>query len=184
MDDIFVVWSYGEEELYRFLDQLCGVHRNIQLTMERKANSKLVFLDVLVLKKTSGELGHQVFRMPTHAYHYLHQGHHSRQKRLIKTLVDRAHGICKLRNLHEELAYLEVMLQANSFFAAEMWRVMRPRRSAQADVSKEQSLAKLLHTETEGPTTTEIGEIPRDPLALCYVYRVLLQESVHRHYEV
>jgi hypothetical protein len=34
VDDAFVVWPHGEEELHEFLDQLYSIHHNIKFTME------------------------------------------------------------------------------------------------------------------------------------------------------
>jgi hypothetical protein len=41
MDDTFVVWPHGEEELCEFLDHLNSIHHNINFTME--VEKKLIF---------------------------------------------------------------------------------------------------------------------------------------------
>ena len=51
VDDTFVVWSHGEEELGRFLVYLNSVYPRIQFTLEREADSQLAFLDVLSLEE-------------------------------------------------------------------------------------------------------------------------------------
>ena len=54
------------------------------------------FLDVLILRRANGSLGHKVYRKPTHTDRYLHKlsNHHPRQKRtVVKTLIDQAKRI-------------------------------------------------------------------------------------------
>ena len=103
VDDTFVIWSHGEEELGRFLAHLNQVHPRIQFTVERETDNQLAFLDVLVLRRTDGSLGHKVYRKPTHTNRYLHKqlNHHPSQKRaVLKTLVDRARRICAVSYTH------------------------------------------------------------------------------------
>ena len=123
VDDTFVVWSHGDEELGRFLGHLNAVHPRIQFMMEHESSDQLAFLDVLVLKRADGRLGHKVYRKPTHTDRYLHKSsnHHPRQKRaVLKTLVDQAKRICEPRYLEDELWYLEEALQSNVYSAAEV----------------------------------------------------------------
>ena len=106
--------------------------------MERESGDQLAFLDVLVLKRTDGRLGHKVYRKPTHTDRYLHKSsnHHPRQKRaVLKTLVDRAKRICEPRYLEDEFRHLEEALQSNGYSAAEVRRAARPRRSGRPDES-------------------------------------------------
>ena len=65
VDDTFVVWQHGRESLQIFLDHLNGIHSNIKFTMETENNNALPFLDVLIKKKSNGDLGHEVTRKPT-----------------------------------------------------------------------------------------------------------------------
>ena len=50
--------------------------------MEIEENNSIPFLDVLVIRKEDGTLGHQVFRKKTHTEIYLHAEfyHHPAQK--------------------------------------------------------------------------------------------------------
>ncbi|XP_054853995.1 uncharacterized protein LOC129342319, partial [Eublepharis macularius] len=96
VDDTFIIWSHGEEELMGFLNHLNNIHLNIQFTMEKEIEGKLPFLDTWVIRKANFQLGHKVYRKPTHTDRYLHKNsnHHPRQKRgIMKTLVDRARRI-------------------------------------------------------------------------------------------
>lgn len=48
VDDAFVQWQHGEDELKMFLKHLNSIHINIKFTMETEGNGQ--FLDVLVKK--------------------------------------------------------------------------------------------------------------------------------------
>ena len=67
-------------------------------TLEREPDDWLAFLDVLVLRRADGSLGHKVYKKLTHTDRYMHKlpNHHLRQKKaVLKTLVDRAKRICE-----------------------------------------------------------------------------------------
>lgn len=58
--------------------------------MELEEHNSIPFLDVLVIRKEDGTLGHQVFRKKTHTENYLHAEyyHHPAQKfGVLNTLV-------------------------------------------------------------------------------------------------
>jgi hypothetical protein len=90
VDDTFVVWPHGRDELQRFLKHLNSIHQNIAFTMEVEQQGTLPFLDVLVKRGPNGSLGHSVYRKPMHTDLYLHakSEHHPAQKRaMLSTLV-------------------------------------------------------------------------------------------------
>jgi hypothetical protein len=196
VDDTFVVWSHGEEELVRFLDHLNSVHPKIQFTMEREADNELSFLDVLARRRADGSLGHLVYRKPTHTDRYLHRdsNHHPRQKQaMVKTLVDRAMRICEPQYLAGEMRHLDAALQANGYSSAEIKRATRPRANRSNTVEKTGSaflpyikgvtdrIGRLLErhgVRTIFKPTRKIQQYlrsvkdARDPLSSCGVYRV------------
>jgi len=45
VDETFVIWPQGTEKLERFLDHLNGLHRNIQLNMEKERDDHLPILE-------------------------------------------------------------------------------------------------------------------------------------------
>ena len=88
-----VIWPHGEPLLRDFLALLNNQHSSIRFTMEIEANKCLPFLDVQVIRKPDGSLGHSVYRKKTHTNRYLHadSNHHPSQKNsLINTLFRRA----------------------------------------------------------------------------------------------
>lgn len=48
VDDIFVVWPHGLEELKIFENYINSLHQKIKFTMELENNCELAFLDILM----------------------------------------------------------------------------------------------------------------------------------------
>lgn len=82
--------------------------------MEKEANIKFAFLDVLVLRSDGG-LAHREYHKPMHTDRYMHHGlnHHPRQKHAEKVLVNWASRVFVSPNLAGELKHLDDVLQAN-----------------------------------------------------------------------
>jgi hypothetical protein len=72
VDDTFVVWPHGKDELQELLKHLNNIHPNIKCTMEVEQNKTLPFSDVLVSRRPDGSLGYSVHRKSTHTELYLH----------------------------------------------------------------------------------------------------------------
>ncbi|XP_038061747.1 uncharacterized protein LOC119732358 [Patiria miniata] len=89
VDNTFVIWQHGQDNLQLFLEHLNKLHSSIQFTMEQERDGYISFLDVEVSRKPDGSLARSVYRKPTHTDRYLHSNsfHHPR----IKSSVNRAH---------------------------------------------------------------------------------------------
>lgn len=80
--------------------------------MELEENMSIPFLDVLIIRKEDGSLGHKVFRKSTHTESYLHTDshHHPAQKfgvlNTLATLAIRALQISDAEHLNEEKKHL------------------------------------------------------------------------------
>ena len=70
IDDIFIVWTEGEEKLKEFIDYLNNAHDTIKFTY-KWSDHEIEFLDVKVLNE-SGVLETDVFIKPTDSHQYLH----------------------------------------------------------------------------------------------------------------
>ena len=133
VDDTFVIWPHGREQLDTFLSHLNSLHKMIRFTMEIEENNFLAFLDVKVMRYRDGTLGHSVYRKPTHTNRYLNANshHHPSQKQgLIKTLVKRAQRICEAKHLGPEMSLLSNALQCNGYSAATIQKATIPKTSA------------------------------------------------------
>jgi hypothetical protein len=68
IENTFMVWPHGVEELQNFLLHPNNLHPNIKFMMEIEKDNKLAFLDVLVRKKLGGSLGHNRTRGKQHTH--------------------------------------------------------------------------------------------------------------------
>jgi hypothetical protein len=66
VDDVFVIWLHGTENLERFRDNLNVLHRNIQFTMKTERDGHLPLLDINIYRGPDGSMGHNVCRKPSH----------------------------------------------------------------------------------------------------------------------
>ena len=71
IDDIFLVWEYGEEALTNFNEELNAFHPTVKFTSEW-SNKNVNFLDVSVTKKEDGTLLTDLHTKPTDTHQYLH----------------------------------------------------------------------------------------------------------------
>ena len=118
VDDTFVVWPHGRDTLEEFVAHLNSIHGNIKFIMEVEKDGKLPFLDVLVMRKQDGTLGHTVYRKPTHTNRYLSafSHHHPAQIRSVAyTLATRSRRIADADNLQNELDTLRDALMSNGY---------------------------------------------------------------------
>ena len=70
IDDIFCIWTHGEEELKKFHEHLNSFHESIKYTLEYSFE-KVVFLDTWV-KKLKDILIVELYTKPTDTHNYLH----------------------------------------------------------------------------------------------------------------
>jgi hypothetical protein len=96
VDDTFIIWPHGPDELKAFLNHLNSIHQCIQFTMETKREGHLPFLDVDIYGRPNGSVGHRVYCKPTHTNLYLNVRslHHSYNKQAeLSTLFNRARAL-------------------------------------------------------------------------------------------
>ena len=70
IDDIFVVWTEGQEKLELFVDYLNNLHSTIKFTCSHSSD-KLPFLDVMVALK-DGSIEIDLYTKPTDKHQYLY----------------------------------------------------------------------------------------------------------------
>ena len=118
VDDTFVVWQHGAEEINTFLQHLNCQHASIKFTMEMENQGAIPFLDTKITRTAQGSLSHQVYRKPTHTDRYLNYRsyHHPSVLRSInKTLVKRAHEVSDQAHLRGELEHTKKVLRCNNY---------------------------------------------------------------------
>lgn len=90
VDDTNICWPHGLDKLEEFHSHLNSLNPCISFTKEIESDNQLPFLDVLLLKKSNGSIGHKVYCKATHTDLYLHSSshHHPSQKfGVLKTLT-------------------------------------------------------------------------------------------------
>jgi predicted GIY-YIG superfamily endonuclease/uncharacterized protein (UPF0335 family) len=146
VDDTFVIWPHGMEELEKFLQHLNNIHTRIKFTMEIEKNGELPFLDILIYKQPNGKLGHKVYRKPTHTELYLNANsyHHPAQKQaVISTLIHRALEISDKRNKQQEISHVCQTLKVNGYNINNIQRTIRKElKSKKKKTETEESLDK------------------------------------------
>ena len=72
IDDVFFIWTHGEEKLETFINFLNSSHDTIKFTGEHSRES-ISFLDVKVIVSEGGVLTTDLFCKPTDTHQYLHK---------------------------------------------------------------------------------------------------------------
>ena len=108
VDDTFVLWPHGEEQLEQFHKHLNKQHPLMHFTKEVEKENQIYFLDVLI-KKEKGKFTTTVYRKPNDTGRYTHYSshHHPKVKSgTVKCLAERARRICEEDKLKEEMSQL------------------------------------------------------------------------------
>jgi hypothetical protein len=147
VDDTFIVWAHGHENLDNFLAHMNNQHPNIKFTMEKEEEGCLPFLDIMIHRKENGSLGHGVFRKKTHTDLYLNADSHyhpSQKRGVLTTLLHRARSIADEENLPKELDHLQKTFQENGFSRREVNQALRkaPEELAPKRTLEEEPIAK------------------------------------------
>jgi hypothetical protein len=115
VDDTFVIWPHGADELQNFPTHLNNLRSSIQFTMEIESEGAIPFLDVLVTRKGTA-LTTKVYKKPTHTGRYLNFNSKHPQRGIIRSLHYRASTMCQERQvLLVEANNLRRDLQLNGY---------------------------------------------------------------------
>ncbi|XP_072392509.1 uncharacterized protein [Diabrotica undecimpunctata] len=82
--------------------------------MELEENEQLPFLDVLIIKKEDGHIGHTIYRKPTYTDRYLHavSYHHAAQfHSVIKTLMTRSKRLTDEEHKNKEMRNVKALIK-------------------------------------------------------------------------
>jgi DNA-binding transcriptional MerR regulator len=146
MDDTFVVWPHGEEEIREFLDHLNSIHHNIKFKMEVEQNWSLPFLEVLVSRRPDGSLGHTVYRKPIHTDLYLHakSTHNPAQKKwVLLSHIHRARRLFDADSLDKELQHLKGNFKKNGYSNKDIRRALQKEVEPHPKQEKPVAVARL-----------------------------------------
>ena len=115
IDDIFMIWKYGNLELEKFLEALNSHHQKIKFTYTTDQN-EIPFLDTIVYRSTSNGIYTRIYHKPTDQKYYLHyhSAHPRNQKNSVPYgLLIRYKRICtedhyfeqEVRKIYNQLKY-------------------------------------------------------------------------------
>ena len=81
IDDIFMIWPHGEDNLNEFITYLNGIHQTIKFTHE-SSHTQIDFLDTTVKINDNREIYTTLYEKPTDTHLYLHytSSHHAPSK--------------------------------------------------------------------------------------------------------
>jgi len=159
MDDTFMVWPHGEEELHDFLIHLNNIHPNIKFMMEVEKNQSLSFLDVLVSRRPDGSLGHTVYRKPTHTDLYLHakSAHHPAQKKgVLHSLTKCARKLCDSNRLDKEIQHLKETFRKNGYSKHDIRQALQKKDKPWPKQEKSTAVARLPY---QGATSHKVSRL-------------------------
>ena len=83
------------------LNFINSLNLSIQFTVDIEQNSRLPFLDLLIIRAPSGNLSFSIYRKPTHTNNYLKFNRNNpigHKKAVAKSLFDRAKNLCNEEN--------------------------------------------------------------------------------------
>ncbi|KAK5645629.1 hypothetical protein RI129_004093 [Pyrocoelia pectoralis] len=128
VDDIFIIWPHGLQDLDGFLSHLNGINNSIQFTMELETNNSLPFLDLLITRNNDNNFNYSVYRKPTHTNRYLNANSHHHPTQLnsvMKTLIVRSLRLTEKQNQNYELNNLKIILQQNGYKLHQINNIIR-----------------------------------------------------------
>ncbi|XP_046395470.1 uncharacterized protein LOC124162815 [Ischnura elegans] len=118
VDDTFVIWRHGREKLEEFHLCLNSIDEDIKFTKEVESDGKLPFLDLLIIRKEDGSLGHTVYRKPTNTNKYLLAGSHHHPAQIygvMSTMIHRSITLTDEDHRAEELNKLTNILMKTGY---------------------------------------------------------------------
>ena len=90
----------------------------INFTIEREADSKLPFLDLLIHRNSSSRFSFSIYRKDTHTENYLKFNSNNpvcHKRAVAKSLLDRANRLCSQNELPYELQHIKNTLRSNGY---------------------------------------------------------------------
>ncbi|XP_072181211.1 uncharacterized protein [Diadema setosum] len=166
VDDTFVVWQHGAEEINNFLQHLNSQPPTIKFNMEMDNQRAIPFLNTKITRTAQGSLSHQVYRKPAHTDRYLNYRsfHHPSVLRSInKTLVKRTYEVSDQAHLPRELKHIKQVLQRNSYPTHKISTALPPVRNDSGTQPKSRVTLPYL-----GAASHKIQMILRDKPILCH----------------
>ena len=132
VDDTFLIWAHGKEELEKFVEHLNKQTKSIKFTKEFEENNAPPFLDTLLIRKQDGSIAHKVYRKGNHTEQYLHTlSHHPSNQKMgvLNTLFTRALRVSDNDHLDSEIEHLRNVFLSNGYNIAQINKALEKTKS-------------------------------------------------------
>ena len=116
VDDILT--CIPKNEIKQILLFINSINRNIQFTLEQEENNIINFLDLKIIKSSSGHLHFTVHRKPTHTDKYLsYDSSHPLQHKesVVKSLLSRKEQLCDVSTKYQEESHIYEVSKENNY---------------------------------------------------------------------
>ena len=187
IDDIFLVWTHGEDKLEDFINHINSLHSTIKFTHEF-SKSHVSFLDVMVSldnNKISTDLF--VKSTDTHQYHLHTSCHPSHIKKSIPfSLALRIRRICSTtekfqQRTNELLEFLCKRGHRRQYVQSQISKAFQiPRHDTLFYKSKTRNTDRPVFVTTYNPSLPNLNNVIKKVLSYPYCYRTL-SRSIQRY---
>jgi hypothetical protein len=129
VDDI-LIFAATPDCAQSVYNELNGSHPNIKLNYDAEENEQLPFLDILLCRKESGTISRSVYRKSKWTGQYIHFQSYCplyHKRGIVRTLFNRARGICTSDKLDEEIETIRLALISNGYPASFVDKFQSPR---------------------------------------------------------
>ena len=173
IDDVFFIWTHGEKELHKFMEDLNNHQSNIKFTYTFSKNC-VPFLD-LVVQLSGGELTTNLHIKPTDRHQYLHlsSSHPNHTKRsIIYSQALRVSRICS-----RECDFRKHISEMKTWFLRKGY----PKNLVESEIKKvkfshvsnnksqKRTLKKILPVVTYHPLLNSLGKVLSENLNILYM---------------
>ena len=113
-----ILWKRYKNKIDSHLNFINSLNPSIQFTVNIEQNSRLPFLDLFIIRASSGNLSFSIYRNPTQTNNYLKFNSNNpivHKKAVAKSLSDRAKNLCSEENLQEDLETVKICLKNNGY---------------------------------------------------------------------
>ena len=166
IDDIFFIWTHGEEKLTQFLNELNNFHSNLKFTYET-SSCTVNFLDLNVSLR-NGAIHTNIYVKPTNGHQYLY--YQSSHPLHIKTLIPYSQALRVSRICSAEKDFkAHASHMKESFLARSCPEIVVNNQIDKVVFGRDQSVKKKLEigirfVTTYHPKVNQLGKLIRDLL--------------------
>ena len=145
VDDTFVIWPNGQEELDKFLTYLNSLHENIQVHNGEREKRHSSLSGCSSDQEGGWQLGTHHIQENSHTNRYLHadSNHHPAVKKgILNSLVTRAEKICDTEHHAQEKRVLQSIFRENGYNSKFINKILQKKHKDTDDKKEETQFRK------------------------------------------